>query len=356
MHQTSNQAAQTQQCVGVPARLTLQGSSTIPQHQAQRGEVVNLSLDINQERYADRMREAARDQSRQKRVGSFREAQLKAVNECLKAALILTLSGSNIAFFGFSFSAHPVITTFGTFGLLVGGLSLAYGAQIFRRAWLNRKESLSIDSVVEDPGLNKADTLRAAPDASKEALIQAGESYLKFIGNNYGATLNADALVGLHDCLIRMGCCPESAILLSRVGVEMASKYEGLPIQQELMAFALANARGLYEALPDNELRLELAESMAKLAYAGAMHDRPLAVATAEKLHELARELPPGYVLIRAHLLEAAYDLTKPADLIRENVTSQLQEISDQCLHSPSLLGRSRRELSKILNRTGTET
>jgi hypothetical protein len=261
----------------------------------------------------EKTRELALEQSKKERTDSFRVAQLNTLNEYLKAALILGLSGSNIAFFGFSFSANPLMTTFSTFGVLVGGLSAVYGTLTLKRAWKNHKESFNADSICRDPKIEKAQLIKAPTSITNSELEKAGSLYLDCLGNMPGANIAAEALVGLYDTLGRMGCCFKSALLLSRVGQETPSKYEGLPVQKELLAFALDRMRAFYELLPDNEARLELTESVTKLALAAASTDRALALNTAERLHELARELPQGYELVRAHLLEAAYDLTKPS-------------------------------------------
>ncbi|NDC36905.1 MAG: hypothetical protein EBZ48_02505 [Proteobacteria bacterium] len=252
-----------------------------------------------------------------------------------------------------SFSAHPVFSGFVTFSFL-SGLFCAVNAGI--NAYLDLKVrvgSSEADKIISAPALEKAEALRNLPSASIADLKAAGDLYLTIVNDSYGATCTARALIGMQDCLTRMGTCPESAELWSKVGAESSPKYRGLPVQRELMDLALENACALYALLPDNEHRLELTESIGRLAYAGSKGDRILAVLTAARLHNIARELPANYAQVRVDLLETAHNLTRRTDTIRENIEAQLIEIADTYLNHPATLRRARLEIERILNRWG---
>jgi hypothetical protein len=109
----------------------------------------------------------------------------------------------------------------------------------------------------------------------------------------------------------------------------------------------------MYALLPDNETKLELTESLGRLSFAGTKGDRALAVHTAVRLHNLARELPQHYALVRADLLETAHNLTTRTDSIRENIEGQLQEIADNHLNNPATLRRVRLEIKRIVQGLG---
>lgn len=287
------------------------------------------------------------------RRASLLSGMAKAGNQYAMATLTASMGFYNATQVGLSFASHPVISTFTIVAFVSGFASALQGALITYQELKQRRQSLKADTISSAPEFEKANALRAHREATRQDLLRAGDLYLKYIDDSHGVQLAAQSLIGVFDCLTRLGVCTESALLLSKVGPEMSPRYHGLPVQTELMRFALEHASEMYAVLPDNESRLELTESIGRLAFAGAKHNRTLAVQTAVRLHNLARELPQEFPLVRADLLETAFNLSSRTDSIRENIEAQLQEIADGYLHRSTTLRRTRLEIERILRGVG---
>ena len=294
----------------------------------------------------------AQKQASKARMLAFCQDQTKPLLYCGMIAAIVRLTHFSISTLGGSTTQHPLLLTSAALLCILSVPPWAGTAFLSCSAGVRRLLSARrLDALDNDPEVDSADKLRGAENASPTDLEKAGTIYLKFINDKAGVKVTLRSLSGLHACLTRLGVCPESALLLSKIGTNVSPRYKRLPVQRELLDFALITAPEMYAQLPDHAARVDLMDSVNCLAHAAAKGDRALALGVAEELLQLTRNLPRDYLLQRASHLDTALHLTRSSDPIRENIEAQLQEIADSYLHDTTLHHRTTQELRGIFER-----
>lgn len=224
---------------------------------------------------------------------------------------------------------YPFATGFAVVSSIIGVASVVLAARIISAAVKDRFRSESEDRCESSEGFERAEVARNSASARPE-LLEAGRRYLTLLSDSNGAQIIAKSLIGLTDCIVRLGVhSAESALLIRDIDTSLSPNYTDLPVQRMLGRIALDGVTDLSRHLEDPTDRHLLGQSVARLAQAGLSADREESVETATALYLAARALPSTNPAMRAELLAAGCSLTKRIDPIRENIENFLREILD---------------------------
>ncbi len=222
---------------------------------------------------------------------------------------------------------YPLANTFAALSIVLGLAAALKASRIISAASSERYRSESADQKTSTDAFDRAERRRVSPD-SRHELVTAGECYLALLSDSNGAQLVARSLIGLAECVERLGCSSrESAKLIAAIDDALSEYYFDLPVQQHLARITIDNVVTLNEQLERGAERSAFARSVARLARVGFGATDDDARASATELYQIARAISPTEPVLRAEILGAAATFTDKHDLLRENIENSLREI-----------------------------
>jgi hypothetical protein len=272
---------------------------------------------------------AARKSSNQKQIATLASASITALVSVASGALSSIVVGdsffSEAPLGGKGFNGMAFLATLGMSTFLMG----VSGFQAFTelRDWLRVRNR---DAKQPNAELLDAIAVCSEPEAYRSEVQKAANLCLRYLQEPGGAIVTAHALSGIYQGLHHIGPSQEMAALCQELGFSCASRYSGLPVQQELLKVILSSAPQLFPLCNGEREAERLAESLSAvvmLASPGKADSffEELAV----ELYTLARGIPNLPLAARHELLSTAYEIVPKDTPIAENVELQLREVRE---------------------------